>query len=150
MKVLKGKGGFTLLEVLIVVAIIIIIAAIATPRFQGVADKGKEARARGDLRVLQTAIESYILNENILPTTSAALKNALENADPNIVNDVDSLDDPFSATDAKNYGFSALDSGGNKLYVFFSEGKAQDGSATIVASGVVVTNSPILVTNAKK
>ena len=152
MNIWKGKRGFTLLEVLIVVAIIIIIAAIATPRFTGVAEKGKEARAKGDLRVLQTAVESFILNVNELPT-SANVATKLEGADPNIVSDYAAFADPFaSGTAAQAYNYNSSTSGGKKLYFFASRGK--DASFQAAFSGANVNcASPacddVVVTNAK-
>ena len=124
---LRQRGGFTLLEVLIVVAIIIIIAGIALPRFLGVSEQGKKARALGDLRVLQTALESYILSQNTIPADGAAL----EGATPTIVtNFTKDFVDPFGATPTTNYSISTkANANGKKYYVAWSVGP--DGAADI-------------------
>jgi len=53
----KGKG-FSLIELLIVVAIIGIIAAIAIPNLMSALQKGRQKRTMGDLKSLGTAIET--------------------------------------------------------------------------------------------
>ena len=61
------KQGFTLIELLIVVAIIGILAAIAVPNFLNAQVRAKVAKAESELRTLNTALESYRLDNNIYP-----------------------------------------------------------------------------------
>lgn len=56
--------AFTLIELLIVVAIIAILAAIAVPNFLEAQTRSKVSRSRADIRTLATAIESYIVDHN--------------------------------------------------------------------------------------
>ena len=56
------RKGFTILELLIVIAVIGILVGIALPRFKGMQDEGNIAKAKGDLRTLQTAVESYAIH----------------------------------------------------------------------------------------
>lgn len=60
----KRKSGFTLIELLIVVAIIGILAAIAVPNFLNAMIRAKIARVRADMKAVQTALESYKLDNN--------------------------------------------------------------------------------------
>ncbi|UCD15446.1 MAG: prepilin-type N-terminal cleavage/methylation domain-containing protein, partial [Candidatus Omnitrophota bacterium] len=55
----KVLMGFTLIELLIVIAVISILLSIALPRFRGMQEEGNIAKAKGELRTLQTAVESY-------------------------------------------------------------------------------------------
>ena len=59
--------AFTLIELLIVVAIIAILAAIALPNFLEAQTRAKVARVRSDLRTLSMAIESYTVDFNRPP-----------------------------------------------------------------------------------
>jgi prepilin-type N-terminal cleavage/methylation domain-containing protein len=56
--------AFTLIELLIVVAILGIMAAIVLPEFQSQTQKAKEAAAKDNLRILREAIERYAAAHN--------------------------------------------------------------------------------------
>src|SRR3990167_6295499 len=94
------RKGFTLIELLIVIAVISILIGIILPRFRSMQDEGNIAKAKGELRTLQTAVESYYIhNNNTYPaTTAAALQTALAAAVPSIIDYVPT--DPFSGTGA--------------------------------------------------
>ncbi|MBD3265309.1 prepilin-type N-terminal cleavage/methylation domain-containing protein [bacterium] len=63
----SSKKAFTLIELLIVVAIIGILAAIAVPNFLNAQVKAKVSRVYSDLRSLGTAIEMYRVDNNAYP-----------------------------------------------------------------------------------
>ncbi len=63
--------GFTLIELMLVVAIIGLLAAIAIPKFAGLIIKSKEAAVKGHLGGLRSAISIYYAdNEGIFPYTT--------------------------------------------------------------------------------
>ncbi len=64
---MKRLPGFTLIELLIVVAIIGILAAIAVPNFLGAQVRAKVARANADMKSIQTALESFFIDNNSYP-----------------------------------------------------------------------------------
>jgi general secretion pathway protein G len=61
------EGGFTLLELLIVMVIIATLAAIAIPMYMRNVQAAKEAVLREDLRVMRTAINSYTVDKEKAP-----------------------------------------------------------------------------------
>jgi len=64
------KRAFTLIELLIVVAIIAILAAIAVPNFLEAQTRSKVSRMKADLRTVAVALESYMVDVNHYPPTT--------------------------------------------------------------------------------
>ena len=61
------KKGFSLVELLIVIAILGIAAAIVIPEFTGHTQEAKETTAKDNLRVLRNAVEFYAAQHNGVP-----------------------------------------------------------------------------------
>ena len=59
--------AFSIVEILIVVAILGILAAIVFPQLHGQSQKAKETAAKENLRILRNAIETYALEHNGIP-----------------------------------------------------------------------------------
>jgi len=66
---MSNPRAFTLIELLIVVAIIGILAAIAVPNFLNAQVRAKVATSQSDLRSLSTALEQYRIDNNQYPPT---------------------------------------------------------------------------------
>lgn len=67
MKANAKLTGFTLVELLIVVAIIAILAAIAVPNFLEAQTRSKVSRTKADMRTVATALEAYCVDNNNYP-----------------------------------------------------------------------------------
>jgi general secretion pathway protein G len=68
-----AEAGFTLLELIIVVAIIGILATIAMPKLLHTPDKAKEAVLRTDLRTFRDVIDQYYADKGKYPAELAVL-----------------------------------------------------------------------------
>ncbi len=65
---LTGKRAFTLIELLIVIAIILILIAIALPNFLEAQIRARVTKARGEMRTIGIALESYRLDWKAYPS----------------------------------------------------------------------------------
>ena len=63
-KLNKRRGGFTLVEIMIVVAIIALLAAIAVPGFLRARKRSQASRVINDLRLIDSAVDQYAIENN--------------------------------------------------------------------------------------
>lgn len=73
---LLKMGGFTLIEIMVVVVILGILAAIIVPKIMDRPDQARITKARQDIRTLQNALNLYKLDNYNYPSTDQGL-NAL-------------------------------------------------------------------------
>lgn len=76
--------AFTLIELLIVVAIIAILAAIAVPNFLEAQVRSKVSRSKADMRSLATALEAYAVDNNKYPPSYATQDGSQVNPASNV------------------------------------------------------------------
>jgi len=70
----KRQTGFTLIEVMVVVIILGILAAIVVPRVMDRPDTARITKARQDIRAMEAALNLYKLDNFVYPTTDQGLE----------------------------------------------------------------------------
>jgi type IV pilus assembly protein PilA len=106
-KRLRNKKGFTLIELIVVLAVLGIIAAIAVPNFTGVKDSAKRKADELSVKTINKAIQLYIAETD--DEDLSELKNGNEAATKSVENMVkalqskDYLEDDFELNNLGNY-----------------------------------------------
>ena len=128
--------AFTLIELLIVVAIIAILAAIAVPNFLEAQIRSKVSRAKNDIRALATAAEAYYVDHNDYPPNNAGAVGGTLGAQTRYM---EPLSTPIAYISTARYtdpfgNENFLNVGGQSFY-FFYRSSFTDFLANIVVEG---------------
>ena len=75
-KIGRKRKGFMLIEMLLVVAVLGILAAVAVPNFIGMTDEAKAARIQADLSTIGSAVEIYYVKHGNYPAAIADMVDA--------------------------------------------------------------------------
>ncbi len=70
----QRRGGFTLLELLVVMFILVLLAGAATIAYTKHIEEAKTVKAKTDISTLDTAIDAYHIQNGAFPTTLDALR----------------------------------------------------------------------------
>jgi general secretion pathway protein G len=117
----RDTDGFTLIELLIVMVIISLLAALVAPRFFGQEKKAKQRGAKGQIALLESAVDTYRLDIGRYPSTEQGLEALRERPDG-----IDKWDGPYLRKELP------LDPWGNP-YVY--ESPSEHGEYAIVSYG---------------
>ena len=74
----KHERGFTFIEIMVVVAILAILAALVVPRIMGRTDDAKRTAAKVQIRNIEGALQLYKLDNGVYPSTEQGLKALVE------------------------------------------------------------------------
>jgi len=77
---LRNQKGFTLMELMIVIVIIGVLAAIGVPSYKNYVNKAKEGTCQANRRSLQTAVGLYYAENTSYPGSVDALSAYIDNA----------------------------------------------------------------------
>lgn len=97
---LKSKEGFTLVELLVVLMVLGVLAAVAVPRISDISGKAQEVKAKTELKQVQTAMEVYLAENGTYPTSTSEMNDALDFL---MDSDLDEYTVKFVAGDADDF-----------------------------------------------
>ena len=75
---LKDNRGFTLIEIMVVVVILALLAALVGPKIMGRSDDAKVADAKVQIRNIESALKLYKLDNSVYPSTEQGLQSLVE------------------------------------------------------------------------
>jgi type IV pilus assembly protein PilA len=108
----RNEKGFTLIELMIVIAIIGILAAIAIPQFSAYRKRAFNAAAESDVRNMATAEEAYYVDWQTYTSTQSLLTGYVQSASVQ----------PTVGGDTNSYTLTAYHSSGDKTYSLIGPG----------------------------
>lgn len=138
MKIFKyNQKGFTLVELLIVVAIIAILSTLLMVNFIGIRQRARDAERKSSLRQIQSAFELYRADQNSYPTalgTCIGVPDCTNTANAIYMKNVPTDPNGSSWYNSGNYYYYTPDSGGTYYLVACLENtsdKDQNATATL-------------------
>ncbi len=69
-----GQSGFTLIEIMVVVVILGVLAALVVPNIMSRPDQAKQTVARSDIKAISSALEIYRLDNGFYPSSDQGLE----------------------------------------------------------------------------
>lgn len=70
---LRGQAGFTLIEILVVVLILGLLAALVTQQVMSAGDRGRVGAAKAEIKTLESAVRTFRLDNGRYPSASEGL-----------------------------------------------------------------------------
>ena len=77
-KAKNRQGGFTLIELMVVIIILGVLAGLIIPRVMGRPDEARQAKAKMQIESLESALKLYKLDNGSYPTTEQSMKALVE------------------------------------------------------------------------
>lgn len=81
MRRLSANAGFTLIEIMVVVLILGLLAALVVPKIVGRTDEARVTKAKADIKAIESALNLFKIDNGFYPTTAEGLA-ALVQAPP--------------------------------------------------------------------
>ena len=140
------RRGFTIIEMIVVVAVIAFLISIAVPAFTALSNQAKQVKVDGDLHVMKLALDTYNMRNGRFPEDDVEQGQTALLAES--ISVLESYRyDPFAADNSTRYEY--LLSSNGEYYVVYSVGKDHAGAMTISEEGeiAITAGNPIFVTN---
>jgi len=130
------KKGFTLVELLIVMAVIAILIGIAVPSFRGMQMEANRTASQGNLQAIKLAFEAYYKNNGCYPTytspTGTEWQTEITGSNPPLLEVV-----PTDPVNGQSY--QLMKSPNGMYYIVYSTGEDQTHSCGVMNDGVYGT-----------
>ena len=97
LKCLRRKGGFTLIEMLLVILIVGFLVGILVIRASDVGEDAKKKSVAADLKSLKTAVEIYYVEYSCFPSDNSNWEDELVGSTPRLIDEVPV--DPYGSAD---------------------------------------------------
>lgn len=141
MKMLKTKKGFTLIELMIVVAIIGILAAIAIPQFANLVAKSQEGATKGNLGTIRSALSIYYGDtEGVYPSDALSGTTGSLTAGQKYLQTVPAANTPHTVNNVGHTTTNNVNAGTFAAYVTDAGGWSYDNATTDPTWGSIVVN----------
>ena len=140
------RRGFTIIEMIVVVAVIAFLISVAVPAFTAMSNQAKQVKVDGDLHVMKLALDTYNMRNGRFPDDDLEQGQATLLAEP--ISVVESYRyDPFAADTNTKYDY--LLSSNGEYYVVYSVGRDHAGVMTVSDDGevAITAGNPTFVTN---
>jgi general secretion pathway protein G len=142
----RNEKGFTLVELIVVVAIIAILTAVLLPKLLGYTDSARFSRAKGDLASMKSVVEAYAADQGngVYPTasndatTDGTIAKVLQDKGIKWTGDTTGVKDPWGYP--YHYGKYTEDSTGKVHYIIVSYGK--DNKPNTIYSCNIISKLP--------
>ncbi|MGD0969374.1 MAG: prepilin-type N-terminal cleavage/methylation domain-containing protein [Candidatus Aquilonibacter sp.] len=134
----SDEGGFTLIEMMIVVAIIAILVAILVPNFMRARAQAQTAACEANLKEIATALEEYQTDHEAYPDVTSATN--VTSTEPNLGQYVRQTPiDPVNPTGYYQYQVANYNAG-NASYTIICPGQHDPATLTAIGGGSSATH----------
>lgn len=129
-KTIKKEGGFTLLELLIVIVIIGILALLIIPNITSAPKKARDTKRKTDITTIRKGLEEYFVDNNVYPDSSGAGLSALTVGSAPIMKTI-----PTDPKNTGSYVYTYVSANSNTTYTLSAcLENDQDNSTDVIAA----------------